>query len=261
MKWRRVRTSLRARTRRWWDEAGDDYLNRVTGSRLTRQALASVLIFALAWIIHGAPLGIARRADDGLRYLVTTDYDFAGAWRAIANSRFWEGGLNLPVFRQSRDDDRSPGESPDSALSEQSDTTGGLVDMIWPANGSVVSTFGWRLHPVTKKNELHEGLDIAGQTGDPIVAVLDGVVIRAEEKGDYGKFIELDHGNGLTTIYAHSSELLVRRGAAVRRGDIIAKIGQTGNATSPHLHFEVREKGVAVDPTMWLNARGASGGS
>ncbi len=114
------------------------------------------------------------------------------------------------------------------------------------------SSFGWRRHPITGRHVMHEGLDFAAPTGTPIHSASGGVVTWAASKRGYGKLVEINHGNGLVTRYAHASKLLVKRGDLVEKGQLIAKVGSTGRSTGPHLHFEVRMAGHPLDPTLFL---------
>jgi len=116
------------------------------------------------------------------------------------------------------------------------------------------SSFGWRLDPFTGRSAFHEGLDFPATVGTAIVAAAGGVVIDAEYHPQYGNMLDIDHGNDIITRYAHASRLLVKVGDIVQRGQHIADIGTTGRSTGPHLHFEVRIKGVAQDPRKFLNA-------
>jgi len=117
---------------------------------------------------------------------------------------------------------------------------------IWPVNGVVVSGFGMRW------GRMHEGIDIAASSGTPIWAAAAGTVIHAGWLGGYGNLTVVDHGNGLATAYAHASAILVAVGQQVSQGEAIALVGSTGNSSGPHLHFEVRVNGVAVDPLLYL---------
>lgn len=125
----------------------------------------------------------------------------------------------------------------------------------WPTvpHARVASDFGRRLHPVFRYYKMHEGLDIGERKGDPIYAAGSGTVISAERRSGYGNLVEIDHGNGYVTRYGHCSILLVSAGQKVNQGDEIALMGATGTATGPHLHFEVRIAGKAVDPEMFLS--------
>ena len=114
------------------------------------------------------------------------------------------------------------------------------------------SAFGWRIDPFNGQRAMHEGVDFVAAPGTPISAAAAGIVIGAAFHPDYGNLIEVDHGNGLTTRYAHASRLLVRVGQFVRRGQKIAEVGSTGRSTGPHLHFEVRMNGVAWNPARFL---------
>ncbi|MBL8470519.1 MAG: M23 family metallopeptidase [Rhodocyclaceae bacterium] len=114
------------------------------------------------------------------------------------------------------------------------------------------SSYGVRVDPITHRAAMHEGVDFVGDTGTTIVAAAAGVVVSAEWHAQYGNLIEIDHGKGLTTRYAHASRMFVVAGSFVRRGQKIAEIGSTGRSTGPHLHFEVRQDGVALNPTRFL---------
>lgn len=120
-------------------------------------------------------------------------------------------------------------------------------------NASFTSNFGYRIDPFTGHQSFHEGVDFAVETGTPINAAASGKVITAEFHPAYGKTIDIDHGNGLVTRYAHASELLVAEGDLVVRGQRIAKVGSTGRSTGPHLHFEVRLNNAPQNPARFLS--------
>lgn len=119
---------------------------------------------------------------------------------------------------------------------------------------SLGSTFGWRIDPFTGHSALHTGLDFPAEPGTPIFAAAGGVVVAQEFHPQYGKMIEVDHGNDLITRYAHSSRILVKKGDLIKRGQMIAEVGNTGRSTGAHLHFEVLVQGVPQDPQKFLNA-------
>ena len=123
------------------------------------------------------------------------------------------------------------------------------VDVEWNA-----SSFGWRIDPITGQQALHEGIDFIADVGTPVFAAAGGVVVFAEFHSQYGNMVEIDHGNDFITRYAHASKLLVKVGEVVRRGRKIAEVGSTGRSTGPHLHFEVRYKGIAQNPARFLQA-------
>ena len=118
----------------------------------------------------------------------------------------------------------------------------------------VGSPFGFRVDPITGRSSLHTGLDFPADTGTPILAAAGGVVVVQEYHPAYGNMIEVDHGNELITRYAHASQVYVKKGDIVKRGQKIADVGSTGRSTGPHLHFEVWVSGVPQDPQRFLAA-------
>lgn len=128
----------------------------------------------------------------------------------------------------------------------------GTGAMAYPSDAATSSPFGWRMHPVLGYRRFHAGLDFAASYGSTIRAADSGRVIFAGWYGGYGRAVIIDHGNGITTLYGHSSELYVTDGQAVERGQAIAAVGSTGLSTGPHLHFEVRRNGTPVDPANYL---------
>ena len=119
-------------------------------------------------------------------------------------------------------------------------------------NALLGSAFGYRADPIAGLRSMHEGLDFAAETGTPIVVAADGVVLSASYHGDYGNVVDVDHGDGLTSRYAHMSRIDVKPGSLVKRGETVGAVGNTGRSTGPHLHFEVRMLGVAQNPAHFL---------
>lgn len=114
------------------------------------------------------------------------------------------------------------------------------------------SSYGWRRHPVSGRYLRHEGLDFAAPRGTPILAAAGGVVQAAGPDAGYGQRVDIDHGDGMVSRYAHASEVLVKAGDLVERGQLIARVGSSGVSTGPHLHFEIRLAGTAMDPRLFL---------
>ncbi len=130
------------------------------------------------------------------------------------------------------------------------------VDASWSA-----SSYGWRLDPFTNQRALHEGVDFAAPEGEPIRAASAGIVAYAGGHPEYGRMVDVDHGEGLITRYAHASAVLVKEGEFVKRGQLIARVGNSGRSTGPHLHFEVRRFGIAQNPDRFLRvAKGGNAG-
>ncbi len=122
----------------------------------------------------------------------------------------------------------------------------------YPCGSTITSPYGYRIHPIYGTRKLHTGVDFAASTGTNIAAASAGTVILASYYGGYGNAVILDHGGGVTTLYAHNSSLCVSVGQTVSRGQVIAKAGSTGNSTGPHCHFEVRVNGATTDPMQYL---------
>lgn len=133
-----------------------------------------------------------------------------------------------------------------------SDYVGG--EFAWPALGytTITSRYGMRIHPILKTARVHTGTDIAMPTGAYVIAANDGVVIKSMYVTGYGNMVMIDHGGGVSTLYGHGSELIAQTGQEVKKGDIIMKAGSTGWSTGPHLHFEVRINGTAVDSLPYI---------
>ena len=120
--------------------------------------------------------------------------------------------------------------------------------MAWPVAGRITSYFGYRYHPILHFSRFHAGLDFGASWGSPIVAAADGQVVRAGWAGGYGRQVRIAHGGGLMTSYSHMSQIVAYPGEMIRRGQLIGYVGSSGLSTGPHVHFEVRKDGVAVNP-------------
>lgn len=123
---------------------------------------------------------------------------------------------------------------------------------IRPVKGRTTSKFGYRRSAFTNRREYHKGYDIGAPNGTSIVATADGVVKFVGRKGSFGKMVVIDHGYGYTTRYAHISKTMKKKGDRVKRGDVLALVGNTGRSTGPHVHYEVLKKGVAVNPQKYF---------
>jgi murein DD-endopeptidase MepM/ murein hydrolase activator NlpD len=123
---------------------------------------------------------------------------------------------------------------------------------LWPTRGWVTSDFGTRMDPYSAERKMHQGIDIATPLGQPIYSPSDGTVVFAGTEGAYGKVLVVDHGYGVKTRYAHLSEIQVRLGDRIARGDKIGKVGNTGRSTGPHLHYEVRVNGIPDNPRKFI---------
>ena len=126
--------------------------------------------------------------------------------------------------------------------------------LAWPVPGytKITSNYGMRVHPITGQYKLHTGVDISAPIGANFVAANDGIVTKAEYNTAYGNMVVIDHGGGISTLYAHGSEILVTVGQTVKKNDAILKVGSTGYSTGPHAHFEVRINGVVTNPIPYI---------
>lgn len=128
----------------------------------------------------------------------------------------------------------------------------GELETVVPVLGHLNSEYGYRDHPINGQYQFHGGVDIGGQTGDPIQAFAAGTVEYIGEDDSYGLYLQLDHGNGVKSFYAHCSAINVSKGQTVALGEKIAEVGSTGSATGPHLHFELKCNGIHVDPAYYI---------
>ena len=129
-------------------------------------------------------------------------------------------------------------------------------ELAWPVPGytRITSKYAMRVHPITGQYKLHTGVDIGAPMGANFVAANDGTVVKAGMNAAYGNMVIIDHGGGISTLYAHGSEILVEVGQTVKRGDAILKVGSTGYSTGPHAHFEVRINGATTDPLPYITS-------
>lgn len=128
----------------------------------------------------------------------------------------------------------------------------GTGQLAWPVSGVITSGFGWREHPIFGRQIFHTGIDIGVDEGTPVHAADSGTVVYSGWMDGYGYAVVIDHGNGISTLCAHNSDLAVSEGQSVSKGTVIAYAGSTGNATGPHVHFEVRVNGDPVNPLGYL---------
>lgn len=128
-----------------------------------------------------------------------------------------------------------------------------VVPSMWPVNGQITSRFGDRSDPLNGEGGFHAGVDLTATMGTPVYAAADGIVAAAQYSGRYGRLILIDHGHGMTTLYAHLSKFEIVPGEEVRRGQLIGSSGASGRVSGPHLHFEVRQGGSPVNPARYLS--------
>ncbi len=208
-------------------------------SWLVRQALVALLVFGVVYAVMRVPLPALAGLREQVGYYLTTDLDIRGTARQVLSSNLREKvAQGWRVFPELWD--RLTGRERSTSPEEAS--------FILPVNGQVTSAYGYRPDPITGEVTFHTGIDVAAAEGTPIVAALAGTVLSVEEDESYGRTVEIDHGQGVVTLYAHAKEVLVSVGDTVKQGDTVATVGMTGRATTPHCHFEVIVAGQPVDP-------------
>jgi len=198
-------------------------------------------VFLIVFAVLKGASPLLAGLQSHVRYYLLTDYDIRGAAQQVMSSNLQEkvaGGLR--IFPELWD--RLTGRDRDSEEP-------GEVSFVLPVPGGLVtSNFGYRRDSITGEVSFHTGIDIAAEEGSPIVAAFGGVVLSVDESESYGRVVEIDHGRGILTLYAHAREITVTTGDKVETGDQIGTVGMTGRATSPHCHFEVIVSGQPVDP-------------
>jgi murein DD-endopeptidase MepM/ murein hydrolase activator NlpD len=172
--------------------------------------------------------------------------EMSEAEQARLNALIWQKQQELEAEREAQ---RRAARLAGVALPPEPSAPGALL---WPVAGPISSPFGYRMHPVYHRMILHAGIDIAVATGTTTVAAASGRVIVAGYEGDCGNMVAIDHGGGLSTIYCHFSQIFVGVGQEVQRGQAIGAAGATGDATGPHVHFQVDLHGQPVDPMGYL---------
>jgi murein DD-endopeptidase MepM/ murein hydrolase activator NlpD len=178
-------------------------------------------------------------------WVETADLRPAEAWARAVQSR--SEGLHSMLSVVETDVNRLVEELEDLRALEAA------LPKVWPTKGRLTSGFGWRHNPFGRAWKFHSGIDIANSRGAPIRAPSSGRVIMVTTNGGgYGRMLEVDHGFGITTVYGHLNSIRVKKGQAVERGDVIATVGNTGQSTGPHLHFELRADGYPVNPLDYL---------
>jgi murein DD-endopeptidase MepM/ murein hydrolase activator NlpD len=173
-----------------------------------------------------------------------------------------EGGVGGPFIPADLDPDASALDptvtrvARDVATAQRLKALMAFVPLRMPLSGdpSVTSPFGYRADPFLGRLALHPGVDLAEAYGAEIHAAASGRVAHAGPAGGYGNMVEIDHGNGLATRYAHMSDVLVEEGQQIDKGAVLGRLGSTGRSTGPHLHYEVRVDGEPVDPERYLRA-------
>ncbi len=203
-----------------------------------KQALVAGFIFFLLLGASGAGQGLAADVTYLARQAVEDDL----SWDEV---KLWASGIPSVLGKIGSLDLRSFWSKA---------VIGKPKEMAWPVIGEVTSYFGWRPNPDSVGMDLHQGIDIAAAKGTVVGSVLDGVVSSVRQSAAYGTVVEIEHGGGLSSVYGHLDSVEVQEDQNVRQGDAVGTVGDGGNATGPHLHFELRKDGLQIDPLTILPA-------
>ncbi|MFO7638628.1 MAG: M23 family metallopeptidase [bacterium] len=230
----------------WFGTTEQGRLERLTGENYRLKS--RIVRYQAAMDTFRTFLAVTEEMDNRLRAasgleLIPTDLRKVGV-----------GGNPIPgedasvdhLLRRTRYQERSLNEI-ERAITSQADRLA-RIPSIWPVQGWVTSSFGHRRDPFTGRTKFHDGIDIVAPYGARIVAAADGKVTYAGWKDNWGRVVEIDHGNGLRTFYAHCQSVSAAVGDSVKRGQVIARLGSSGRSTGAHLHYGVRRKGAWVNP-------------
>lgn len=204
--------------------------------------------------VHTAVVDLQQRSDElaTLRAAQAAEQAAALAVRKEKNGKLSAVETDLAELERQEAQLLAESNALAGVINGSSGGGGGTGVLAWPVNGPVISPFGWRVHPIFGVKKFHTGIDIGVGYGVPIHAADSGTVIYATWMSGYGNVTIIDHGSGISTLYAHQSSFAVSAGATVSRGQVIGAVGSTGYSTGPHLHFEVRLNGNPVDPLAYL---------
>lgn len=187
---------------------------------------------------------LSQKRNESQKMIDSLKGDKAAFEKALQEQEAAEAAVRAEIARQ---------QQSRSDYSSQSSGSYSGGSMLKPTAGGIGSPYGYRIHPITGKRKMHTGVDIGGAYGADIIAAESGtVIIAGYNAGGYGNYVVVDHGGGITTLYAHASVLCVSRGQSVGKGQVIAKVGSTGMSTGPHLHFEVHKNGAHTNPMNYI---------
>lgn len=234
---------------------------------MVRLVVSAMVLVIVIGVKLTAP-DVAEKYRDKILDLMGEDTDFTEVFsavgRAMGEERIAEvfGDVYVAVFGEDTMEDEpvNPSADRNAVVYDESNTPKQATmlqqvlgfDYGDPVSGTLSSAFGYRDHPVEENEKFHYGLDIAAETGEIIRAFADGKVTAVGESSDLGKYVELQHENGYSTIYAHCSRVTASSGQTVKMGDPIAEVGETGEATGPHLHFALCQDTLYCNPIYYV---------
>lgn len=221
--------------------------------RIADQLIIACAIALTVIVISNLDVPFTRSVVNGAKWVVGDNYNFKAETESFTNNVFPVISKKFKeVYSTVQGVFSGNNNSTNNTVNTSSKTNNTL--MILPVNGTITSGFGEREDPITHKQVQHDGIDIAGKEGDSIKAALDGTVEKVENSTTLGKSVTLKHNDGLETVYGHCSEILAKQNQQVKQGDVIAKVGNTGESTGYHVHFEVIKDGKQIDPTSMISS-------
>lgn len=231
------------------------------------QSVAVVLVVISLWVSAKTDSAAFLRAQSFIARIFENDFDLGGYFTSDlllqgetqGGETAIKGAASYEFVTQTKDEDKDEEQTTENNSEEAEKYTALEVfdtlslDIVLPLSGEITSRYGTREHPVYSGESFHAGEDIAAAEGTAICAVSDGTVIETGSAEMAGNYVKIEHENGMQTLYCHCSEVYVTEGMSVRCGETVAAVGQTGLATGPHLHFELRINGESVDPEILLS--------
>jgi len=223
-----------------WGDRGRDYSWQDSEYRHNygwlKKIIAATIIFAIVYCLHISETSLGKMVDEGLHYTLSTQSDFNYMVEQVISHA--PATIDLSMLKKVQ-----------TVVSRPTDP---LLYMSKPVPGNIISPFGWRTHPVSKQEMMHEGVDMEAELGTNIRAAAAGKVKNVTDSAQYGKTLILEHSQNIDTLYGHLGEILVAVGDVISQGQVIGKVGKTGMVNGPLLYFELREQGKAVDPMTRL---------
>lgn len=205
--------------------------------KIMYQILVSILIFMVAVATHNGQDPIRKTVASSFDYLLKTEINYEPILGKIVKIALSNEVLDWPVLHNQSEPEARP-------------VQGKVLSL--PVSGSLIKQYGWQEDPVDNYPRFHEGIDIKAKKGSTVQVVLDGKITKVGQDPILGKYVQVHHSEELSTLYAHLSEVTVKTDELIKEGEQVGKVGDTGIADEPHLHFEVRESGQLVDPVTRL---------
>lgn len=223
-----------------WGERGKDYSWQDTDPSRNyvwlKKIIVATITFVIVYGVHISETKLGKMVDEGIHYTLSTPTDFNHVIEQIVSHA--PTNIDLSVLKKVQ-----------TAVSRPADP---LLYMNKPVPGKIISPFGWRVHPVSKQEMMHEGVDIEAVLGTSIRAAAAGKVKTVTDSAQYGKTLILEHSQDIDTLYGHLGEILVSPGDVISQGQVVGKVGKTGMTSGPMLYFELRQQGKAIDPMTRL---------